>query len=147
MTRALTSSEPLETWKDWLRFHLLEHEASYLPKAFGVEHFDFHGRVLSGTPEQPPRWKRAVDETNDALGEAVGKLYVERYFPPSEKARAEALVKNLIAAFAVRIDHLEWMAPQTRARAKAKLATLRVGVGYPDHWRSFAALEARAALP
>ena len=142
---ALTASEPLETWKDWLRFHLLEHEASYLPKAFGTEHFDFHGRVLSGTPEQPPRWKRAVDETNDALGEAVGKLYVARYFPPSEKARAEALVKNLIAAFAVRIDHLEWMTPQTRARAKAKLATLKVGVGYPDHWRSFAALEVRAA--
>ena len=141
---ALTASEPLETWKDWLRFHLLEHEASYLPKAFGAEHFDFHGRVLSGTPEQPPRWKRAVDETNNALGEAVGKLYVQRYFPPSEKARAEALVKNLIAAFAVRIDHLEWMTPQTRARAKAKLATLKVGVGYPDHWRGFAALEVRA---
>ena len=142
---ALTSSEPLETWKDWLRFHLLEHEAPYLPKAFSAEHFDFHGRILSGTPEQPPRWKRAVDETNSALGEAVGKLYVQRYFPPSEKARAEALVKNLIAAFAVRIDHLEWMAPQTRTRAKAKLATLRVGVGYPDHWRSFAALDVRAA--
>jgi putative endopeptidase len=142
---ALTASEPLETWKDWLRFHLLEHNASYLPKAFGAEHFAFHGRILSGTPEQPPRWKRAVDETNDALGEAVGKLYVQRYFPPSEKARAEALVKNLIAAFGVRIDHLEWMAPQTRARAKAKLATLKVGVGYPDHWRSFAALEVRAA--
>jgi len=140
---ALTASEPLETWKDWLRFHLLEHNAAYLPKALGAEHFDFHGRILSGTPEQPPRWKRAVDETNDALGEAVGKLYVQRYFPPSEKARAEALVKNLIAAFAVRIDHLDWMAPQTRTRAKAKLATLKVGVGYPDHWRSFAALQVR----
>jgi predicted metalloendopeptidase len=137
---ALAGSEPLETWKDWLRFHYLEHNSPYLPKALADEHFDFHDRILSGIPEMPPRWKRAVDETNNALGEAVGKLYVERYFPPREKARAEAMVKNLIAAFAVRIDHLEWMAPQTRAQAKAKLATLKVGIGYPDHWRSFAGL-------
>jgi putative endopeptidase len=141
---ALSASEPLETWKDWLRFHLIEHDSAYLPKAFVAEHFDFHGHILSGTPEIAPRWKRAVDETNDALGEAVGKLYVQRYFPPDEKARAEAMVKNLLAAFAVRIDRLEWMAPQTRTRAKAKLAVLKVGVGYPDHWRSFAGLEVRA---
>jgi predicted metalloendopeptidase len=141
---ALSASEPLETWKDWLRFHLIEHDSAYLPKAFVAEHFDFHGHILSGTPEIAPRWKRAVDETNDALGEAVGKLYVQRYFPPDEKARAGAMVKNLLAAFAVRIDRLEWMAPQTRTRAKAKLAALKVGVGYPDHWRSFAGLEVRA---
>jgi putative endopeptidase len=138
---ALAASVSLETWKDWLRFHYVEHNSLYLPKAFTDEHFDFHDRVLAGIPEIAPRWKRAVDETNNALGQAVGKLYVERYFPPSEKARAEAMVKNLIAAFAVRIDHLDWMAAQTRAQAKAKLATLRVGVGYPDHWRSFAGLE------
>jgi predicted metalloendopeptidase len=141
---ALSASEPLETWKDWLRFHLLEHHSPYLSKAFDAEHFAFHQHILSGTPQQRPRWKRAVDETNTALGEAVGQLYVQRYFQPSEKARAEAMVKNLLAAFAVRIDHLEWMAPQTRARAKAKLSALKVGVGYPDHWRSYAALQIKS---
>ena len=138
---ALTASQALETWKDYLRFHEIERNAAYLPKAFVEEDFEFHGRVLSGTPQLRPRWKRAVDETNAALGEAVGKLYVQRYFPPSEKARAEAMVRNLLAAFAVRIDRLEWMAPETRARAKAKLTTLKVGVGYPDKWRDYAGLK------
>ena len=140
----LVGSEPLDTWKDLLRFHLIEANAVYLPKALDAEHFKFHSRILSGTPQQRARWKRAVDQTSDALGEAVGRLYVERYFPPSEKARAEAMVKNLLAAFAVRIDQLEWMAPQTKARAKAKLAVLKVGVGYPDHWRSYAGLRVEA---
>jgi predicted metalloendopeptidase len=138
---SLAASVPLETWKDYLRFHLIESESGYLPKAFVAEHFAFHQRVLSGTPQQQPRWKRAVEETNAALGEAVGKLYVARYFPPEEKARAEAMVRNLVAAFAVRIDRLDWMAPATRAKAKAKLATLKVGVGYPDHWRDYSGLE------
>jgi putative endopeptidase len=138
---ALTASVPLETWRDYLRFHLIESRSPYLPKAFVEEHFAFHGRVLSGTPQLKPRWKRAVDETNDALGEAVGKLYVAHYFPPAQKARAEAMVRNLLAAFAARLDRLEWMAPQTRAKAKAKLATLKVGVGYPDKWRDYSALE------
>ncbi len=138
---ALAASVPLETWKDYLRFHLIDDLSGYLPKAFVAEQFAFRQHVLSGTPEQEARWKRAVAETNDALGEAVGKLYVARYFPPEEKARAQAMVRNLVAAFATRIDRLEWMAPETRARAKAKLATLRVGVGYPDHWRDYSGLE------
>jgi putative endopeptidase len=138
---SLTASVPLETWKDYLRFHLIETHSGFLPKAFVAEHFAFHQRVLSGTPQQQPRWKRAVEETNDALGEAVGKLYVARYFPPEEKARAEAMVRNLIAAFETRIDRLDWMAPETRAKAKAKLATLKVGVGYPEHWRDYSGLE------
>jgi predicted metalloendopeptidase len=138
---ALTASVPLDTWKDFLRFHLIDDYCAYLPEAFVKEHFAFHDRVLSGTPQLPPRWKRAVNETNAALGEAVGKLYVEHYFPASEKARAEALVHNLVAAFGTRIDRLEWMAPQTRAKAKAKLAALKVGVGYPDHWRDYSTLE------
>jgi putative endopeptidase len=138
---ALTASVPLETWRDYLRFHLIERNSPYLSRAFVEEHFAFHGRVLSGTPELRPRWKRAVQATNEALGEAVGKLYVARYFPPSEKARAESMVRELLAAFATRIDRLEWMDPQTRARAKAKLATLKVGVGYPDKWRDYSALK------
>ncbi|HWX69809.1 MAG TPA: M13 family metallopeptidase [Steroidobacteraceae bacterium] len=137
----LTASAPLETWKDYLRFHLIDSLSGYLPKAFVAEQFAFHQHVLSGTPEQESRWKRAVEETNDALGEAVGKLYVAKYFPPEEKARAEAMVRNLVAAFATRIDRLDWMAPGTRAKAKAKLSALRVGVGYPDHWRDYSGLE------
>jgi putative endopeptidase len=138
---ALVGSAPLEVWKDYLRFHLIEGHCAYLPKAFVEEHFAFHERVLAGTPQLEPRWKRAVAETDLALGEAVGKLYVARYFPAAEKARAEAMVRNLLGAFTVRIDRLEWMAPETRAKAKAKLAALRVGVGYPDQWRDYSALE------
>jgi putative endopeptidase len=138
---ALTASEPLATWKEYLRYHALDDASPYLPKAFVAEHFAFHEHVLSGTPQLRERWKRAIDATNAALGEAVGQLYVERYFPATEKARAEQMVRNLIAAFATRIDRIEWMAPQTRAQAKAKLATLKVGVGYPDKWRDYSGLE------
>jgi putative endopeptidase len=138
---ALTASVPLETWKDYLRFHLIEDNSAYLPKALVAEHFAFHGQVLSGIPQQRPRWKRAVAETNAALGEAVGQLYVARYFPATEKKRAEELVRNLVVAFGARLDRLTWMAPETRTRAKAKLATLKVGVGYPDKWRDYSTLE------
>jgi predicted metalloendopeptidase len=138
---ALAGSEPLNTWKEYLRFHLIEHSAPHLPKAFVTEAFEFHGHTLTGTPQQRARWKRAVDDTSFALGMAVGKLYVERYFSPEEKARAQAMVKNLLSAYAVRIDHLEWMAPATRVQAKAKLAALKVGVGYPDHWIDYSGLE------
>jgi putative endopeptidase len=138
---ALAASEPLETWKDYLVFHAIEHNVAVLPKAFGDEAFAFHGTVLAGTPTRRERWKRAVDATDGALGEAVGKLYVERYFPPAAKARAEEMVRNLIAAFGRRIDRLDWMAPATKAKAKEKLAVLKVGVGYPDRWRDYAGLE------
>ena len=138
---ALVASEPLETWKDYLVFHALEHDAAVLPKAFGDEGFAFHGTVLAGTPTRRDRWKRAVDATNGALGEAVGQMYVQRYFPPAAKARVEGMVRNLIAAFGRRIDNLDWMAPGTKAKAKAKLAVLKVGVGYPDRWRDYSGLE------
>jgi len=138
---ALVSSVPLPTWKDWLTFHAIEHVGGVLPKKFVDEDFAFYGSVLNGTPQLRPRWKRAVNATDAALGEAVGKLYVAKYFPPAEKARVEAMVKNILAAFAKRIDNLEWMAPATKAKAKAKLAALKVGVGYPDKWRDYSALE------
>jgi putative endopeptidase len=137
----LTASESLEVWKDYLCFHAVEQAAPYLPKRFVDENFAFYGRVLYGTPELRPRWKRAVSATNFALGDAVGKIYVQRYFSPEEKARAETMVRNLLAAFSTRIDRLEWMAPQTKAIAKAKLAVLKIGVGYPDHWRSYAGIK------
>ena len=138
---ALVGSEPVEAWKDWLAFHAVDGRAAVLPKAFDDQWFAFHGTVLLGTTQKRDRWKRAVNATSNALGEAVGKLYVARYFPASEKARAEAMVKNEIAAFARRIDNLTWMAPATKAKAKAKLATLKVGVGYPDSWRDYSKLE------
>jgi len=138
---ALVAAEPLERWKDYLRFRLIDATSDYLPHAFAAERFEFHEHVLSGTPAIAVRWKRAVEETNAALGETVGKLYVARYFPPAEKVRAEAMVRNLVAAFAQRLDRLEWMAPATREKAKAKLAALKVGVGYPDKWRDYSGLE------
>ncbi len=138
---ALVKKEPLEIWKDWLALRTVEHAAGTLPRAFVDESFEFYGKTLSGTPRLRDRWKRAVATTDAALGEAVGKLYVARYFPPSEKARAEEMVRNELAAFARRIDGLAWMAPQTKARAKAKLAALKVYVGYPDHWRDYSGLE------
>ena len=138
---ALVAGEPLETWKDWLAFHAIEKAAPNLSRAFVEASFAFHGRVLQGTPELRDRWKRGVDATSSALGEAVGKLYVKRHFPASEKARAQAMVKNILAAFARRIDALEWMAPGTKAKARAKLAVLKVGVGYPDRWIDYAGLK------
>jgi predicted metalloendopeptidase len=141
---ALVASEPLEAWKDWMAYHAIEGGAEFLPKAFVEERFAFHGRILQGTPELRDRWKRGVDYTSEALGEAVGKVYVQKYFPASEKARAQAMVQNLLKAFARRIDGLEWMAPETKARAKAKLAALKVGVGYPDAWRDYAGLQVSA---
>jgi len=137
----LVGQAPLSTWKDYLIFHAIDRAAPVLPKAFVDENFDFYGRVLSGTPALSPRWRRAVDATNAALGEAVGRLYVERYFPPAAKAKIEDLAANLIAAFGRRIDALTWMAPETKIQAKAKLAALKVGVGYPDKWRDYSGLD------
>jgi len=138
---ALVASEPLATWKDYLVFHQLDHYSNVLPKAFSDERFAFYGTTLSGTPQQQVRWKRAVNATNNALGEAVGKLYVAKYFPPQSKAQVEAMVGKLIDAFRVRIDKLDWMAPATKAEAKRKLSTLKVGVGYPDRWIDYSALK------
>jgi putative endopeptidase len=138
---ALTASEPLETWKAYLTFHAIQSRAAVLPGPFVRESFAFFGPVLSGARKQRDRWKLAVAATNEALGFAVGKLYTARYFPPADKARAEAMVANLIAAFRTRIDRLEWMAPATKKEAKAKLAVLKVGVGYPDAWPRYDDLE------
>jgi predicted metalloendopeptidase len=138
---ALTASEPLETWKAYLTFHAIQSRAAVLPGPIVRESFAFYGPVLTGAKQQRDRWKRAVAATNDALGFAVGRLYVARYFPPAEKARAQAMVANLIAAFRARIDRLDWMAPATKREAKAKLAVLKVGVGYPDAWPEYKDLD------
>ena len=138
---ALVSSAPLQDWKDLLVFHTIDHSADLLPKAFADLHFDFYSHTLQGTPQQQPRWKLAVTATNTDLGDAVGQIYVKQYFPASSKAAVEKLVQNLIAAFSQRIDDLAWMTPATREKAKAKLTTLKVGVGYPDKWRDYASLQ------
>jgi len=138
---ALVKSEPLDLWKRYLAYQLINHYSNVLPKAFADERFAFYGTTLSGTPQQAVRWKRAVNNTNGALSDAVGKLYVAKYFPPESKAKVQAMVADLIAAFRVRIDRLDWMAPATKAEAKRKLATLKVGVGYPDHWIDYTGLK------
>jgi putative endopeptidase len=138
---ALVASEPLEVWKDYLAFHAIDSHAALLPGAFGQESFAFYGPVLTGAQKQRDRWKRGVSATNGALGFAVGKLYTDRFFPAAEKARAQAMVANLMAAFAKRIDRLDWMASSTKKEAKAKLAVLKVGVGFPDTWPDYSGLE------
>jgi len=138
---ALTASEPLDTWKDWLRYHAVEQSATFLPKAFVEERFNFFGKALNGVPEMRPRWQRGVDLTNGALGDAVGKLYVERYFPRATRDKVEAMVGDIVKAFRKRIDALTWMSPDTKTKAKQKLETLKVGVGYTDKWVDYAGLE------
>ncbi|MFZ2235479.1 MAG: M13 family peptidase, partial [Dokdonella sp.] len=139
----LVKSESLDAWKDWMSFHAIDRAAAYLPKAFDDQHFAFHDQALSGTPEQSERWKLGIDETNTALGESVGKVYVERHFTPETKARADAMVANILTAFGKRIQAVEWMTAPTKARAEAKLATLTVSMGYPVKWRDYSTLEVR----
>ncbi len=136
----LVASEPLDAWKDWLAFHRLNETGGFLPKAFVEQRFAFYGKTLSGTPQMRARWQRGVDLTSSALGDAVGKAYVDRHFPAETKAKVQAMVADIVKAFGVRIDALTWMTPATKAKAKEKLASLRVGVGYPETWRDYATL-------
>ncbi len=140
---ALVASAPLESWKDWLAFHLIEEHAGVLPKAFAEERFAFFGKELSGTPKQRPRWERAVFVVDDYLGDAVGQAYAQKYFPPEAKAKAQAMVAQLIVAFRKRIEALTWMNPSTKAEAEAKLGTLYVGIGYPETWHDYSNYEVR----
>jgi endothelin-converting enzyme/putative endopeptidase len=137
----LVADTDVATWKDFLAFHRLNHYASVLPKAFSDQRFEFYGKALSGTPQQSARWKRALAATNGAMDEAVGKIYVSRYFPAESKVRVQQMVANIVDAFSKRIEKLDWMNPATRAQAQQKLKTLYVGVGYPDKWKSYAGLK------
>jgi endothelin-converting enzyme/putative endopeptidase len=138
---ALVQKVDLATWKDYLAFHRINQLANVLPKAFADQRFDFYGKSLSGTPQQSLRWKRALGATNEAMDDAVGKIYVAKYFPAENKARLQKMVGNIVDAFGKRVDKLDWMAPATRAQAKEKLRTLYVGVGYPDKWKSYEGLK------
>ncbi|AHX13865.1 peptidase M13 [Dyella jiangningensis] len=143
----LFRATPVETWRAYMTFHYLNGMADVLPLAFDDLAFDFNGRTLSGQPKKRERWKRATSALNAALGEAVGRLYVQRHFTPAAKAQIAALVENLRAAFRVRISALAWMSPRTKDEALRKLAMLRVKVGYPDSWRDYSTLEVRAGDP
>jgi putative endopeptidase len=132
---------PVETWKEYLRFGLIAAYADDLPAAFVDAHFDFNGRTIAGRQENQTRWKRAVAAEEETLGEPVGKLYIDRYFKSDAKARMDALIRNLLAAFKVGIDELEWMSPETKVQAQAKLAKFGVKIAYPDRWRDYTALD------
>jgi putative endopeptidase len=136
---ALMADEPLAVWRDYFRVRLLSSFSSVLPEAFVDARFALSS-ALSGQTEQRERWKRGVDATTGALGEAVGVLYVAEYFPPEAKAKIDALVTNVIAALDARLSELDWMAPETRAVAREKLTKFTPKIGYPDKWRDYAGL-------
>ncbi len=131
-------------WQDYLRFKVLNAYAPYLPEAYEQLNFDFYQRALSGQPEQQPRWKRAVNSINANMGELLGQLYVAKHFPPEAKARMLELVEQLIAAYRVSINELEWMSPATREKALEKLASFTPKIGYPDKWKDYSSLEIKA---
>jgi predicted metalloendopeptidase len=128
---------PVGTWRDYLTYKLLDGTAPYLPAAFGEARFAFRGRTLSGQQAMPVRWKRGVDVVEGTLGEALGKVYVERNFKPDAKARMDEMIRNLRKAYEIGIDSLEWMSPETKAQAKEKLSKFTVKIGYPDRWRDY----------
>ncbi len=132
---------PINDWKTYLRWHLLNSSAPALSKKFVEEEFDFSGRTLTGTKEILPRWKRCVSATDRALGEALGQVYVEKHFPPQAKVRALTMVQNLIAALRDDLTTLSWMSDTTRKRATAKLEAFAKKIGYPDKWRDYSGLK------
>ncbi|PND56863.1 peptidase M13 [Mycobacterium sp. ENV421] len=136
----LWSSHDFADWQDWARWRLINARAAYLTEAVVEANFDFYGRTLSGTEQIRERWKRAVSLVESLMGDAVGRLYVERHFPPDAKARMDVLVDNLREAYRVSINDLEWMTPETRQRALAKLDKFTAKIGYPKKWRDYSTL-------
>ncbi|MCA9188706.1 MAG: hypothetical protein KDA99_23935 [Planctomycetales bacterium] len=144
----LITKTPLESWKLYLKFHLIDAYAPFLSRDFVDAHFDLHEKQLAGVPEQQPRWKRAVEATAGGgagsfgvLGDSVGKLYVQQHFPPEAKAQMDVLVQNLLKAYEVSIDDLTWMTPATKERALAKLKKIRTKIGYTTKWRDYSQLQ------
>jgi putative endopeptidase len=136
----LVATTPLPVWKNYFKWRLLSDAAPYLSKAYVDECFAFNGTVLRGIPQNLPRWRRGVAFIEASIGEGLGKLYVEKYFPPENKARMDALVGNLLAAYRQSIDSLDWMGLETRKEAQAKLAKLTPKIGYPVKWRDYSTL-------
>ena len=137
---AILDKTPLATLQAYYQWHVIHANAPYLPKAYVDENFAFYGTTLTGVTEMRPRWKRGVVAVESALGESLGKLYVEQYFPADRKVRMEAMVKNLMAAYKLSIDKLDWMSPVTKKQAQIKLSKFTTKIGYPNKWRDYAAL-------
>jgi putative endopeptidase len=138
---ALVASQPLDAWKDWLIFHQISSHASVLPRAIDQASFDFFGTKLQGTPQQLPRDKRAIAALNSDLADAMGEVYVDRYFPASAKTQIQSMVDNIKIAFADKVKTLDWMAPETKKEALKKVENIVVGIGYPDHWIDYSSQE------
>ncbi len=130
----------LDRWKTWLQWQIITSASPYLSTPFSAENFNFYGRTLSGTPEQKVRWKRAVSVTEGALGEAIGEIFVAKFFPEESKAKMDALVDNLTEAYHQSISSLDWMSPETKAAALVKLSKFGRKIGYPDKWRDYSKL-------
>jgi putative endopeptidase len=135
------TATPIADWKTYLRWHLVNSAASGLSEKFVNEEFDFRGKTLTGAKEIQPRWKRCVQATDRHLGEALGQVYVQKYFPPAAKARALEMVHNLLAALKDDLQNLPWMGAETRAQATAKLEAFMLKIGYTDKWRDYSALK------
>ena len=140
---SIIAATPISTWREYMTFKLLDSYATELPSAFQNARFEFRGRTMSGQAQMSSRWKRGVDEVGASLGEAVGKLYVQRNFKPAAKARMDSLVQNLREAYQIGIDSLAWMSPETKTQAKDKLAHFTVKIAYPDKWRDYSKLVIR----
>lgn len=132
---------PMETWRAYFRWNLINAAAQFLADRFDKESFDFYGRTLRGTQEMRPRWKRAIDQTSGSMGEALGQVYVESAFTPATKARADKMIEDLRGAIRIRISNLDWMGDETKKKALAKLDTFVSKIGYPDKWRDYSTLE------
>jgi putative endopeptidase len=143
----LMGSVPLDTWKRYLKIRLIDGLATELPAAYREAHFDFSGRAIGGKTEDLPRWQKAVNTLNGAMGEALGQVYVQQYFPPAYKQRMTELVKNLLATYSTSIDGLTWMSPATKKAAHEKLAKYGIKIGYPDVWRDYSSLVVKAGDP
>jgi putative endopeptidase len=141
---AVYARTPLDTLKAWLAFHLADGAAPFLSKRFVAANFNFHSRTMSGVAEQPERWKRAVAAVNGAMGQAIGRVYVARYFSPEAKAQIDELVAQLRIALKGRIERLGWMSPATKLKALEKLAQLNVKIAYPEKWRDYSTLDVRS---
>ena len=136
----LLTEDRLDAWRDWLTWQVIHGAAPYLSGDFVEANFDFYGRTLTGTPQMRARWKRGVSLVEGAMGEAVGRIYVEKHFPPAAKEQMDALVANLIEAYRQSIEHLEWMGEETRKRALDKLEKFTPKIGYPVKWRDYSSL-------
>ncbi len=141
---ALVASQPIDAWKDWLAFHQINSNFDVLPSKIDNLHFGFYGTALAGTPQQRPRDKRALAALNVDLGDALGKAYVEKYFPASAKAEVQDMVGHIKDAFQKRVESIDWLAPSSKKEALAKVKSIVVGVGYPDTWRDFSGYQAAA---